>query len=91
MVKVHLICEENIAMQKIDGFKTSFVMTNEHIEKLDKIARKHKTTRSEALRMMLDLGIDVYSDLETIGVPQLAQKVKEMKKWIREKKQPALI
>lgn len=78
-------------MQKIDGFKTSFVMTNDHIDKLDRIAARHKTTRSEALRMMLDLGIDVYSDLEMIGAPQLAEKVREMKKWVKQKKQPALL
>lgn len=78
-------------MQKIEGPRIPIIFTQEQIERLDRIASRHKLTRSEAMRRILDLGIDVYEDFEAFGIPQLAEATKQIRKWIRARRQPRLV
>lgn len=57
-------------MQNKVGPKLAVHISEKDLERLDKIMSRHKLTRSQAIRNMLSLGLDVYEDLSFIGVPQ---------------------
>lgn len=78
-------------MQKMDGFKTAFVLEVQQVEKLDEIATRFKIKRSEALRRIIEIGLDVYEIYEGVGVVSLVELVKKMKSAIRQIRQPRFI
>lgn len=79
-------------MQKIPGGeRTTLIMSGELVAKLEKIEKRHSLTRAEAIRRMLDLGIDVYEDFETLGIPQLTERISKIKKLVRKSRVPTLV
>ena len=75
-------------MQKIEGKRTVVILTSEQLSDLERIRRRHDTTLSEAIRITLDLGLDVYTDFEKAGIPQIAEATKKAKNAIRSYLQP---
>ena len=57
-------------MDKIDGPKVHMQFEEKDLERLQKIMKRHKLNRSQAIRNMVSLGLDVYEDLSKLGVPQ---------------------
>jgi len=78
-------------MQKIDGTRIAIILTNEQISELDKMSQKYGKTRSEFTRGMIDLGLTVTKDLETVGVFKLSQIITKAQKMIRTYRQPKLV
>ena len=65
-------------MQKIqEGRKTSVVLLEHQIEKLDKIAERFEITRSQAMRLILETGLDSYEFYSHLGVTKLAEILKK--------------
>jgi len=77
-------------MQKIEGKRTVVILTNEQLRDLERIQKRHDTTLSEAIRITLDLGLDVYTDFEKAGIPQIAEAARKAKNAVREYLQPRL-
>jgi len=70
-------------MQRIDGSKVVFVCPEDILEKVDKIAKRHGHTRSEAIRILLSFGSDVYGDFEAVGIVKLAEVVSRSQATIK--------
>jgi len=77
-------------MQKIDGKRTVVILTSEQLSVLERIQKRHDTTMSEAIRITLDLGLDVYSDFEKAGIPQIAEATRKAKNAVRNYLQPRI-
>jgi len=78
-------------MERIVGKKKQVHFYKEQIDRLAKISKRHGITESEAIRKMMDLGLDVYEEYSYIGLPQLADFVKRVKQKIRNSRAPKLI
>ena len=57
-------------MRKVQGPRIHAQIEDTDLQRLEKVMKRHKLTRSEALRNMLCLGLDVYEDSELFGIPQ---------------------
>jgi len=57
-------------MLKIEGEKVFTKVTEGDLRRLEKIMKRHTITKAQALRNVLSMGLDVYEDLEKLGVPQ---------------------
>lgn len=78
-------------MQKIDGEKKQIKFTSEQLRRLEKVQERHNITQAEAVRKLLDTGLDVYEEFSYIGLPQMSEMVKRLKQQIRTMKQPRLV
>jgi hypothetical protein len=84
-------------MKKLDGapIRVTVVITESELIRLKKIEERFGFKRSEALRNMLSLGLDVYGDLEATGFVKSVESVSKVAEWLRKKifleKQPRLI
>jgi hypothetical protein len=78
-------------MQRIPGSKkTAIILLDSQIEKLDEIGDRFGISRSEALRKIVDAGLDAYSVYEGLGVVKLAEVAKRIRKAIEKDVQPSL-
>lgn len=78
-------------MQKIPGTrKTHIVLMEKQVDKLDEIAARFKISRSEALRRIVETGLDSYAVYEGLGVVKLAEVAKRIKTAIDKDVQPSL-
>lgn len=81
--------------QMIPGRSVKAIIPQADIERLDRIRKKLGLTESEAVRNFVGVGIDLYEDLEAIGVPQTAGVLKTFREWaqgrFRRSIQPSLI
>lgn len=75
---------------KIEGRQVAVFLTDEQLVRLEKIAKRHKISRAEATRRMLDLGLDVYETYSSVGIPQLAEMVKRARRAMRNDVQPRI-
>jgi len=78
-------------MQRIEGKRKMIIFPQEQLERLEKIKERHGITESEAVRKMVGLGLDIYEDYSYIGLPQLAEFTKRVKKQIRGMRAPKLV
>ena len=78
-------------MQKIHGPRITITITQEQEDQLQKIMKRHKLKRNQAVRKMMDLGLETYSTYEMIGVPQLAEITKRAKKAVQNDAMPRLV
>ncbi len=79
-------------MQRI-GSQIALVVSQSQIEKVTRIAKRHGIPKSQVYRNMIDVGLELYEDMEKIGVVKIVEftgKVKEMSKDWQNKKQPKL-
>ena len=60
------------------------------IAKLDEIGGRFKISRSEALRRIVETGLDAYSVYEGLGVVKMAEIAKRVSKAIEKDVQPSL-
>lgn len=70
-------------MQKIEGKHIDVLIPAEMVLRLDKVAARHNLTRSQAMRNMIDVGLSLYDDFESVGVVKLVEVVTRAKKAIR--------
>ena len=86
-----LIPERRHEMQKIpDARKTHIILTYNQISKLDEIGERFKISRSEALRRIVETGLDAYTVYEGLGVVKMAEIAKRVSKAIQNDVQPNL-
>lgn len=78
-------------MQKIDGRMISIVLTNEQLDRLDKIAKKQGLKRADVTRRIIDTGLDAYDTFALVGIPQMAGLVRRTRKACEKEIQPSLI
>jgi len=57
-------------MSKSESKRVVTVMPVEELRRLDKVMKRHGVNQSQAVRNILSMGMDVYEDLERIGIPQ---------------------
>ncbi len=69
-------------MQKIDGRKIDFVITDELLKEIDRIAKRTKQTRSEMMRNMLTLGTEIFQTYEAVGVVKMMEVSDSLKKTL---------
>ena len=78
-------------MQRIPGStKTAIILMDSQIAKLDEIGERFKISRSEALRRIVETGLDAYSVYEGLGVVKMAEIAKRVSKAIEKDVQPSL-
>jgi hypothetical protein len=78
-------------MQKIPGTrKTHIVLMEKHVDKLDEIAARFKISRSEALRRIVETGLDSYGFYESFGIVKLAEVSKRIRAAIEKDVMPTL-
>lgn len=78
-------------MQKIpESKKTVIQLMNSQILKLDEIGNRFNISRSEALRRIVDTGLDAYSVYEKLGVVKLAEVAKRVRVAVEKDVQPSL-
>lgn len=58
-------------MQRIGDVKSSFVIPDEYLEIVQRIAEKNSIPTAAAVRILFLLGADVYLDMEKVGIPQV--------------------
>ena len=57
-------------MQKIDGKNVLVKIPVEDLKRLEKIMKRHKLSKAQAVRNVLVMGLDFYEDAERLGIPQ---------------------
>ena len=72
------------------GRQITIRLTDEQIEKAEKLAKRHGRTRADVFRMMIDFGFFTYDQYSDVGVPQLAELFVKLRKKIRTLRQPSL-
>ena len=78
-------------MQKIPGIvNIHVVLMDRQISKIDEIANRFSLSRSEALRRIVDTGLDAYSVYEGLGVVKFAEITGRIRKAIEKDVQPSL-
>lgn len=78
-------------MQRIPGStKTGVTLMTHQIKKLDEIGARFKISRSEALRLIVESGLDSYAIYEKLGVVKLAEVSKRIKRAIERDVQPSI-
>jgi hypothetical protein len=78
-------------MQKIPGSKkTHIILMDSQVAKLDEIGGRFNISRSEALRRIVETGLDSYCFYEGLGVVKLAEVSKRIRKAIEKDVQPTL-
>ena len=77
-------------MHKIDGTRIALILTNEQISEIDRLAKRHGTTRSQMTRNMIDVGMTVTKDLEKVGIFRISEMVKGLKEMTQAHRQPKL-
>jgi predicted DNA-binding ribbon-helix-helix protein len=77
--------------QRIDGLRLTIRIEQQQIDKLDAIAKRFQIPRNQALRMILDTGLDAYGVYEKVGVVKLAELTKKTRKALEAYIQPSLI
>ena len=65
--------------QKIEGKAIGFICDDETRARVKKIANDQGLTKSEAYRMLLAFGADVYEDLSAVGFVGLTKIFREAK------------
>jgi hypothetical protein len=69
-------------MQKIDGKLINFMITDELLTEVDRIAKRCKLTRSEMLRNLLLVSTDIYKTYEALGVVKFIEVSDRLKKTV---------
>ena len=52
------------------GNTTTVRLLEEHEGTIEQVMKRHRLKRSDAIRALMSLGCDLYTDLERIGIPQ---------------------
>ena len=78
-------------MQRIPGKRIHVILTEEQLGVIERMERRHKYTRSEAIRVALNIGLDTYTEYEKVGVVQMAEIAKKARKAIELSIQPRLV
>jgi len=79
-------------MQRIPGStKTAVQLMDNQIMKLEEISSRFNISRSEALRLIVQAGLDTYSTYEAIGVVKLTEYAKRLKKAVERDIIPRLV
>jgi len=79
-------------MQKI-GKVVQITVTEEMDARIKEISEKHGVSKAQIYRNMIEVGLDLYNDLEKLGFGKLAEitnKMKESVGALRRQKQPKL-
>ena len=79
-------------MQRI-GSQIALTVSDSQKDRVRAIANRLDIPKAQVYRNMIDVGLDLYDELEAIGVVKLVEftrKVKEVSKDLRKKKQPTL-
>jgi len=69
-------------MQKIDGQRINFVINDELLKEVDRIAKRTNQTRSEMMRNMLSLGTEIFQMYESVGVIKMFEVSERIKKTV---------
>jgi hypothetical protein len=78
-------------MQKIPNTtKVHALLMDKQIEKLDEIGARFNIRRSEALRLIVETGLESYSVYEGLGMVKLAEISKRIKRAIEKDIQPSI-
>ena len=78
-------------MQKILDKRSINAMLLQHqVEDLDAIARRFKISRNEALRLIVETGLDAYRVYEGLGMVKLAEVLKRIQRAVEKDVQPQL-
>jgi hypothetical protein len=79
-------------MQKIEtGLKTSVMLTQAQVDKLDQIAKRYGMKRAQAHRIILESGLDSYAIFEGTGMARLADLGLKVKRVLKKERQMSLI
>lgn len=78
-------------MQRIpNSTKTAVTLLDSQIVKLDDIGGRFNISRSEALRRIVETGLESYAIYEKIGVVKFAEVLKRMKLAVEKDVQPSI-
>jgi metal-responsive CopG/Arc/MetJ family transcriptional regulator len=78
-------------MQRIpNSTKTAVILMDNQIAKLDDIASRFAISRSEALRRIVETGLESYAVYERLGVVKLAEVSNRIRKAIEKDIQPSI-
>lgn len=78
-------------MRKIEGPQITIKLEQNQIDRIDRVAKRHGIKRNQAMRLLLETGLDAYEAYSMVGVPQLAELVKKTRKACERAIQPSLI
>ncbi len=79
----NLSSSEDKMSQKIEGTRVTVILTKRQFDKMKEISERHGVSRSEAHRMMVDIGLDSYEIYKGAGVLKLADLVKKAKETLK--------
>ena len=77
-------------MQKIKGKNINLKLHQDTFAELDRIASRLNMTRTEVIRSLLGLGIDVFHKYEAVGIVKLIEIKNRTRKTIQEDVTPSL-
>lgn len=69
-------------MQRIDGTSLHVIVDTETLQRIDKIAQRQRLKRSQAMRRLMQVGCDVYEDLEAVGFVKMSEIIGEARRRI---------
>jgi len=78
----NITSSEDKMSQKIEGTRVTVILTKRQFDKMKEIAERHGVSRSNAHRMMVDIGLDSYEIYKGAGVVKLADLVKKAKETL---------
>ncbi len=79
-------------MQRI-GKQIRITVTDLQEERIERIAKRHNLPKAQVYRNMIDAGLDLYDEFESVGVVQMldfVERVKGLASDIKRIKQPSL-
>lgn len=71
-----------MAQRKIGPF-LGLKIPQETMDDIDRIAQKRGMTRSDVVRMCLDVGLMMHKDLERVGLIQTMDGIQDFVRWCR--------
>ena len=78
-------------MQMIPDKRSINALLLQHqVEELESIARRFKISRNEAMRLIVETGLDAYQVYEGLGVVKLAEVLKRIQRAVERDVQPQL-
>lgn len=79
-------------MQRIeDGLKTSVMLKEHQVKKLEEIAKRFGLRRAQAHRIVLEAGLESYSVFENVGMAKLAELVVKTKRAVTKDRQKSIV
>jgi hypothetical protein len=78
-------------MQKIPNTtKVHALLLDKHVAKLNEIGARFKIRRSEALRLVVETGLETYSFYESFGIVKMAEVTKRVRSAMEKDMQPSI-